>query len=120
MEIFDDWYSVAKYAVQANCCPTMVIYERHKLSKPMSVQSVQETRSLLNDDQLLMLFLETNEMAGQNVDHLLEDEALESSSLGAPHSIVGWMNMPENRRTAVALGELLITVEVLSELAPDA
>ncbi len=36
-KLFDDWYSVAQYTVQANCCPTMVIYERHDLQQPMSV-----------------------------------------------------------------------------------
>ena len=56
--------------------PTLVAYERQKLDKPMSVETVKEVRTLLNDEQLLMLFLETEEMAVGNVNHLMEDEAL--------------------------------------------
>jgi len=37
---------------------------------------VETVRTLLNEDQLLMLYLNTNEMAGDNVDNLMEDEAL--------------------------------------------
>ena len=68
-----DWYSVVHYIIRANSCPTMVVYERHKLTQPMPVQAVQQVRCLLNDEQLLMLYLDSNEMAGENVQDLLGD-----------------------------------------------
>ena len=37
IEIFHDWYAVVQYVIQANCCPTTIIYEKHELSKPMSI-----------------------------------------------------------------------------------
>mgnify|MGYP000848817968 CR=1 FL=1 len=76
IKLFPDWYTLVQYTIQANCCPTMVIYERHVLSQPMSVQSVKEVRCLLSDEQLLMLYLNVNELAEENVEHLMKDESL--------------------------------------------
>ena len=36
IKLFGEWFSVVQYIVQANCCPTLVIYERHQTSQPMS------------------------------------------------------------------------------------
>ena len=40
----------------------------------MSIQSVKDVRCLLNEEQLLMLYLMTKEMSGENVEHLMNDE----------------------------------------------
>ena len=45
----------------------MVIYERQLLQQPISVETVKKVQGLLSEEQMLMLFLNTNEMAGDNV-----------------------------------------------------
>ena len=55
LKTFKDLYEVIEYLIESGACPTVIIYEKLQLAKPVSFEETKKIDTVLNEEQLLML-----------------------------------------------------------------
>lgn len=72
IRLFDNFKQIAHFIIESNCVPTVILYEKQVTKKPPTKSDLGQMYTQIDEDDLLMLFLEANER-DSNIDALMAD-----------------------------------------------
>lgn len=61
IELIGCWKDVVKFLIESNCVPTLVMYEKYELNRPVSESQCKNIDAQLGEEDLLMMYLTASE-----------------------------------------------------------